>query len=75
MRASRIRLGFHRLGLVLCALPIVVWVIHFGNRVYDWRMDREDFEMMLLALGAAVSAYAVCRVLGWVIAGFMANEQ
>jgi hypothetical protein len=53
----------------------VVWVIHFGNRVYDWRMDREDFEMMLLALGAAASAYAVCRALGWVIAGFMANEQ
>jgi hypothetical protein len=71
-RTSRIRLGFHRLGLVLAALLIVVFAIdtvritNHGGSV--------SIDAMMSVVTAAGALYGMCWALGWVIAGFMGDE-
>jgi hypothetical protein len=63
----------HRLGLALAALP-VLWVVG-GAVVFNRDLDYEHVQMGLVFLVLAGLLYAACWALGWVISGFMKDEQ
>jgi uncharacterized protein (DUF697 family) len=71
VRTSKIRRGFHRLGLVLAALLIVVFaidrIINHGGSV--------SIDAMMTAATAAGALYGMCWALGWVIAGYMGDNE
>ena len=72
-RASRIRRGMHRLGLVLGAIPLLIAI---GIAVAAFFRDERDvFIFALFTLAWAPALYATCWGLGWVIAGFMGDEE
>ena len=63
---SRIHRGFHRVGVVLAALALLLalFVVLQGER---------SVAFMLLAVAALLSAAA--RAVGWVLAGFIGSDR
>lgn len=65
----------HRVGLVLGAIPIVFFTIMFAVHASQRRIDSEHLQLAAGFLTAAVALYAASWVSGWVIAGFMRDEE
>ena len=75
MQASRVRRGFHRLGLVLAALLIVAFATDAVRIVInDGHVSSATLQMAMVVVIYAGALYAACWGLGWVISGFMRDE-
>ena len=88
MRAGRIRRGMHRLGMALAAVPLLIVVIGATPIIFEAlrtygpqgqffnteHIGRQDVWLSFVFLFAAAILYAACWLLGWVIAGFLADE-
>jgi hypothetical protein len=60
--AQRISLGFHRLGLVLGIIVLVVILLTASGQL--------DWGAVGLAIFLAALTYLLARAIGWVIGGF-----
>jgi hypothetical protein len=67
MRPQRIKTGFHRIGIVLAAICIVVG---FYNAI-----GSASFRDAFSSLITAAVLYALATGLGWIVAGFMGDGE
>jgi hypothetical protein len=85
-RPQRIRDDFHRLGLFLAGLPLVIGVVLMAFDVVDldlWHVRRADIltdigDLALGALGVLLvcsALWAIVRGLGWVVSRFFADTN
>ena len=77
IRSQRIHRGFHRIGAVLSGLIIILGagglgVVAVGVLFFDLQTPKaiEVFGLGSGYLAAAAGAYALSRVIGWIIVGF-----
>lgn len=73
-RRSRLRTGFHRLGLLLAVPTGLLSFVAFGIAIAGNPADPVGailFGVAIIILAAAI--YACCRLLAWVIAGFLGD--
>lgn len=68
MRARRIKTGFHRAGVALAALFVVLGALQ------EWSKPANSREIVPIILAAAIS-YGVMWAIGWVIAGFAGDGE
>ncbi len=78
---SRVRMGFHRLGivvgvalLVITSLYTLIFAIDECIGTYDcapW----EIVLFVLIPLFVAVGAYSLIRGLGWIVEGFLEKPE
>lgn len=67
MRAQRIKTGFHRVGIVLAALPLLAAAGGIAVNVLS-------ILGIAAFIGAAVALYIAAWAIGWVVAGFAKDE-
>jgi hypothetical protein len=86
MRAQRIKMGFHRIGLILaavCGVPGIVAALASVPVYLGWFHEPypgDDLWQAWLAGGVAgvvlgAIGYAAAWALGWVIAGFVGDGE
>jgi hypothetical protein len=70
----------HRLGLGLGSIPILFILYAFSATIYDKgpydtiiNITRSDAEFIFQFAIVAAALYGFCWVIGWIIAGFMAD--
>jgi hypothetical protein len=67
MRAQRIKTGFHRIGVVLAAVSILIGLAVYG----DHGQPRD----VAVGAGYGVALYAAMLALGWIVAGFVGDGE
>ena len=72
MRSRRIKAGFRRIGMVLgviLALPVM-----FG--IWSWvTLGYPPSRYIYLYLAAGLGAYVLASSIGWIVAGFMGEDD
>ena len=66
-RTQRIHRGFHRVGILLGAIVLLLGAaIAFAMRTEPDKVS----EVVLIFVAVATAVYALSRAIGWIIAGF-----
>jgi len=66
---QRLSRGFHRLGLSLAAIPLLV----VGCAFIAGDPGADLLPTLAITLAISLVVYCVIRAIGWVISGFMAS--
>jgi len=69
-RTQRIHRGFHRLGAVLGGTILLLTVL---TSAVGGLGATKFTEAVSVAAAAAAAIYALCRAVGWVLAGFLGD--
>jgi len=72
-KAQRLERGFHRVGLVLAAIPMVaffVWALMVPGDGY-----RELGARFTISAVVSWALYAAVWAIGWIIRGFMSDPE
>ncbi len=85
---SRIHRGFHRIGVVLAGLALLMAAGNAIAEVFSWTITLgtqeasrpfahhpPDFSEALVYSALALALYIVARAVGWVLAGFMGSDR
>ena len=78
MQAERVHRGFHRIGIVLSALMILLLTaiafLLLSADTGGGRIIRENIGVSVVVyVVLVIGPYALCRGLGWIVAGFVAE--
>ena len=72
--AHRLSRGFHQLGIVLAAIPLVLGIAWtaLAPVIYSWH-DPHALAGIAGTFAASLAVYGIVRAIGWVISGFAAS--
>jgi hypothetical protein len=70
----RVRRGFHRVGLGLIALVVLVDILLIFSITYEGEFWQHIETILLLSLSACMFLYAFSLLIFWVVSGFLPNE-
>ena len=73
--SQRLSRGFHQLGIVLAAIPLVLGIAWtaFAPVMYPGLIP--PLAGIAGTLAASLAVYAIVRAIGWVIGGFAASRR
>jgi hypothetical protein len=74
MRAERIKLGFHRIGLVLAGASLLVFMHAVFTAPSSLDLSGRDNDSWMLGWWVATLAtYPAARALGWIVEAFASD--
>ena len=71
--SQRVSRGFHQLGIVLAAIPLVLGIAWTALTLVMYPGMIPPLAGIAGTLAASLAVYAIVRAIGWVIGGFAAS--
>ena len=71
MRAQRIKTGFHRIGIVLATVAVLIGL---AITYLDGWKERSPTDLAVAAV-TGIALYALAFALGWIVAGFAGDRD
>ena len=73
MKPQRVKTGFHRIGVVLAAFPVVTGIANDAQTFRGGEGVGVTYTIFGIVVGTVI--YAIAIGIGWIIAGFSGDNE